>query len=355
MPSNRFPCPSVAPVIKQHEVADLGTAGHLMKAIPDKPELLSVLRGCHVAAMEGFDPALLAQLFRQAASFESDGRKATSTESCKVLGGNFLDTRRPEVRLVFQRAWQGLGGSFIDLSEAVGDILRHKRDPSEIAALNNNYCDFAVVSTTHAELLPEMLKYSRVPLINAGNGEDEAPTQALADLYALFKWRPELLQKDPPAERRLRVGIVGTPATTGTLRSLLSGLALFPQIVDEIILLDRVAVPFKAGQREALQQAGLRIRAISEIYPHDTVMGSLGKVVPDLDLIYSHLKQRQSVSRMDMLELKGHFKPNLLLLSPQRQLTELGAMINDSSNNGFFAQAKGSVYVQMALMQAVMG
>ncbi len=354
MPSNRFPSPPTEPVIQQHEVADAGAAGRLMKAIPDKPELLSVLRGRHVASITSFDPQLLAQLFRRAASFEADGRKATSTLACKVLGGNFLDGGRPEVRLAFQRAWLGLGGSFIDLSQAVQDILHQKRDPSDIAALNNNYSDFAVVSTTRAELLPEMLKHSGVPLINAGNGEDEAPTQALADLYTLFKWCPVLIRKDPPAEQRLRIGIFGMPATTGTLRSLLSGLALFPQMVEEVILLDRVAVPFSEGQREALQQAGLRISTVSELHPHETVMGGYGKVVPGLDVIYSHLKQQQSVSRMDMLEFKSYFKPKLLLMSPQRQLPESGVLINDSPHNGFFAQAKGSVYVQMALMQAVM-
>ncbi len=355
MPSNTFLSPSAGPAIRQHEVADAANATRLMKAVRHEPEILAALSGKHIASIQSFDAELLKQLVRRAAVFESSAKKAASTMACKVMGGNFLDAGRPEVELPFRRAWQGLGGAFIDLSEAVEDILRHHRDPSEIAAVNNNYSDFAAVSTTRADLFPEMVRYSQVPLINAGNGDDEAPTQALADLYVLSKWRPDLLQKDPPVQDRLRIGIFGTPATTGTLRSLLSGLALMPQLVQEIILLDRVAGPFAEGQREELAQAGLKISTILELYPRETVMGSQSKVVPTLDVIYSHLKQQQTVSRMDMLQFKSFFKPNLLLLSPQRQLPEFGAIVNDSTNNGFFTQAKGAVYVLMALMEAVMG
>ena len=56
---------------------------------------------------------------------------------------------------------------------------------------------------------------------------------------------------------------------------------------------------------------------------------------------------------MDMLELKSFFKPNLMLLSPQRQLPEFSTIINDSPHNAFFAQARAGVFVRMALLSAV--
>lgn len=342
------------PVTQQHEVADPAAAHRLVEAIPDKPELLDVLRGKHVVSIRHFTAELLLQLFRRAASCESGIRKPMATMVCKVMGGNFLDDSRPEVQLSFKRAWHVLGGSFIDLGEAVDEVLRSKRDLAEIAALNNNYCDFAVVSTPRVGILADMLQHSQVPLINAGTGDDEDPAQAMTALYTLLKWRPELVQEDPPADRRLNIGIFGTPANTDSIRSLLFGLAMFPQIVDQIVLLDRVDLYFSEGQRQALEQAGLRISTMTELRPHDTVMEGLDKIVPELDVIYTHLKRQHSVSRMDMLELKSYFKPNLMLLSPQRQVPEFSVLINDSPHNAFFAQARAGVFVRMALMAAVM-
>ncbi|MGD2083896.1 MAG: hypothetical protein PVF91_13105 [Chromatiales bacterium] len=354
MASETFPSPRTKPALRQHEVADPGAAERLLKALPDKPRLLAALRGRHVVSIRHFDADLVLQVLRRAAAWESGATAASPSMACKVMGGNLLDDDRPELQLSFRRAWQGLGGACIDLSMAAGRILRDNRDLGEVAVLQDNYCDFAVVGTASPGLLPRLLEHTRVPVINAGDGEDEAPTQALTDLYMLFKWRPHLFERDVPSEKRLQIGVFGNPANTDTIRSLLFGLALFPQMVERVVLLERLAMTFREGEREALEQAGLKISTITELYPEDTVMGSFGRVVPELDVIYSHLKQQQAVSRMNMLEFMGYVKPGLLLLSPRRQVPEFSALINDSPHNGFFAQARSGVFVRRSVMSAIM-
>ncbi len=354
MSAYTFPAPLAYPAGRQHEVADPATAKRLVEAIPDRSKLLAELSGKHVVSISHFGPELILQLFHRAAACEAGMRKPIATMACKVMGGNFIDETRPETQLAFKRAWHVLGGAYLDLGDAVYEILRSKRDPTEIAALNNNYCDFAVVSTPRTGILQDMLEHSQVPLINAGTGDDEDPTQALTVLYTILKWRPDLAQGEVPSERRLHIGIFGTPANTDSIRSLLLALAMFPQIVEHIVLLERVELYFSEGQRAALEQAGLRISTMTELRPHDTVMEGLEKIVPKLDVIYTHLRQQHSVSRMDMLELKSFFKPNLMLLSPQRQLPEFSTIINDSPHNAFFAQARAGVFVRMALLSAVM-
>lgn len=354
MSAGNFLSPPANPGLQQHAVADPANAARLMAAIPDQPERLAVLRGKHIASINHFGAELLQQIFRRAAGYESGAMAAQVCTANKVVGGIFLDSNRHDVPLPFVRACLGLGGHFIDLSHPTEDILRSKRDFSEVAALANNYSDMAVMSAPHAEAFMETLRYAQVPLINAGNGDDEAPIQALTDLYTLFKWRPSLLQQDPPVQDRLRIGIFGMPGNTATLRSLLTGLSLFPQAVGRIILFDRSGTPCSEGQREALEQAGIQMQSMNQLHPNETVMGGLAKEVPELDVIYSHLKQQHAVSRMDMLEFKKLFAPQLLLLSPQRQLPDFSAIINNSPHNGFFTQAKSAVYVLMALLGAVM-
>ena len=94
-----------------------------------------------------------------------------------------------------------------------------------------------------------------------------------------------------------------------------------------------------------MENAGIKISLINKLYPDETVMGAFGKVIPGLDVIYSHLKKHQTVVSRDMLVFKSFFKPNLMLMSPQHQLPEFSAIINNSPHNGFFAQARGAVYI----------
>lgn len=349
-----FSDPADSPAFQQHEVANPANAARLLAALPEQPGILAELKGKHILSIAHFSPDLIRALLRQAAACEAGLAQTSSLATCKVLGGIFLDGSRHDIHLPFIRGFHCLGGHFIDLGSPAEDILRARRDLAEISALANSYSDIAVASTAHADLFAEILPAIRVPLINAGNGDDEAPVQALTDLYTLAKWRPALLQRDVPAKERLRIGIFGTPGNTATLRSLLSGLALFPQMVERVVMLDRSPNPCSPGQREALERAGLKLAHITELYPNETVMGGLGRIVPELDVIYSHLKQQHAVSRMDMLEFKKLFNEHLLLLSPQRQLPDFSALVNNSSHNGFFTQAKSAVFILMALLGAVL-
>jgi len=355
MSTNEFPAPPVSPITKQHVAANPDRAARLLEIIPDRPELLRALQGRHVVSMAHFDPELVLQLFREAAKQETGHVEASPVMACKVLGANFLAGSPAETRLSFRRAWMGMGGEFLDLSDAVDEILRNHRDPGEISALNNNYCDFVVLSTSERELLDQVIANSCVPVISAGEGETETPTQALADLYVLAKWRPELFVGGTAEPKPLQIGIFGNPSSTASLRSLLIGLSLFPQAVERVVLLERHSPLFAVGQREAVERAGLVVQTVDELAPHDTVRATNAKIVPELDLIYSHQRLQQSVSRMDMMEFKGLLKPNMILMSPHRQLPEFSSIINNTPHNGFFTQIKAGVLLRAAVMKAVVG
>src|SRR5690606_14964488 len=98
-----------------------------------------------------------------------------------------------------------------------------------------------------------------IPIISGGNGCDEHPTQALADIYALLKWRPSIC-KVPYEDVPVRFGIVGVPAKMRTVRSLLLLLANFPSALDEIVVITDQKQPFEEEQLEELAEKGLQIR-----------------------------------------------------------------------------------------------
>jgi len=340
---------------QEHPAASPECVQNLLQSIAEETEQLTRLRRRHLTSILELDAPLVRQLLRLAARYEVGGLTGTHPLRGRILSNLFLDRSHCNGRLAFNAAWLRLGGSMLPFDQNVDQILSRRYAPDEIAELCNNYSDMAVLRTADPETFEDMLPLFQVPVINAGNGQAEHPTHALADLYLLAKWRPQLLQEDPPASERLAIGIVGDPSRTRTLRSFLRLLALFPGAVDRVVLLQRWDPGFADGQREELEQAGLQIQTVRELYPKATEMEAVRELIPTMDLLYAHLLQPVQVSRIKIMEADALLRPHAMILNPEIQTEEVANRFNDSPHNGYFAQARGSVYLRMALYSAIMG
>lgn len=355
MTDSTLPGPDLEHPRLEHPVADPERPRELLQAIADEPEMLDRLRGRHVLSASHFDARLLLQVMRQAARYELGELGGTHPLRGKLLNNLFLDHSQCTGRLAFNAAWLHLGGNLLDFGPTVDQILSRRYAWDEIAQLCSSYSDCTVLRTADAETFQEMLPRFRVPVINAGDGQGEHPTHAMADLYTLFKWRPELLQDDPPREQRLQIAIAGDPARTRTIRSFLRLLALFPNAVERVILMQRLARGFAEGQREELEQAGLRIDTLEEMCPATADMEIIWQLMPAIDVMYVHQLHPVRVSRMQVEESIALMKPHAMVLSPEVQNETAAGFLNDSPHNGYFAQARGSVFVNMAVFAAVLG
>jgi aspartate carbamoyltransferase catalytic subunit len=353
MTPSTLPGPDAGATYKEHPAADIQRARMLLDSIPDDPDTLNRMRGRHVVASRDFDAPLLRQLMRLAARYELGELRGAHPMRCKVLSNLFLDRSHCTGRLAFNAAWLRLGGSLLDFESTVEQIMSRRYAPAEIAELCNSYADATVLRTGDAETFREILPRLRVPVINAGDGMGEHPTHAMADLYTLFKSRPILLDDDPPVDQRLTIAIIGDPARTRTIRSFLRMIALFPKAVERVVLMQRLDQSFAAGQREELERAGLRVETLSELYPVATDMGIARSLLPSVDLMYVHQLYTPHVPRLHVVESIALFKPKAMVLSPEMQNEEAAHLLNDSPHNGYFAQARGSVYVRMAVFASV--
>ena len=329
-----------------------GTAGierpkALLEALPEDPEPLLELASRHMVSSRQFDRATLIQLFRLAAQYESTPALMHLPLAGTILISAFYEPST-RTRLSFESAWHRLGGAIMSITDPKSTGMAKGESLADIAEMFNNYGDVIVLRSSEGEAVYDMLENLRIPIVNAGNGIDEHPTQAMADLYTLAKWRPELFQGAVAPEQRIRVGIIGVPSRMRTVRSLLLLLARFPEAILEVVIISNESENFDTGQREELEKAGLALRVVNELDP----------VLPELDVVYINAiawvgDGFESLGAGLHLTRESPLKPGAVILHPLARGDELSTDLDDTPHNWYFAQARGAVFIRMALLTSV--
>lgn len=331
-----------------------GTAGierpkALLDALPEDPDPLLALASRHVVSSRQFDRATLVQLFRLAAQYESTPALMHLPLTGKILISAFYEPST-RTRLSFESAWHRLGGAVMSITDPNSTGMAKGESLADIAEMFNNYGDVIVLRSSEQDAVYAMLDSLRIPIVNAGNGIDEHPTQAMADLYTLAKWRPGLFTNtpQPTATDPIRVGIIGVPSRMRTVRSLLLLLANFPEAIAEVVIISNEAENFDPEQREILEAAGLKLRVVQALDP----------VLPELDVVYINAiawvgDGFESLGQGLRLHRGSPLKPGAVILHPLARGDELATDLDDTAHNWYFAQARGAVFIRMALLTSV--
>jgi aspartate carbamoyltransferase catalytic subunit len=325
-----------------------GTAGierptALLRAIAEDSAPLLDLANRPVVSARQFQREVVIQLCRLAAQFETTPALLQGPLAGKILISAFYEPST-RTRLSFESAWHRLGGDIMSITDRATTGIAKGESLFDIGEMFNNYGDVIVLRDSNQRSVYEMLEALRIPIINAGNGIDEHPTQALADLYTIFKWRPELLDESLAPERRIRIGIIGVPNRMRTVRSLLLLLALFPGAIAEVVVIGD-SDGFDTGQREEIEAQGLRVRTTSALAPE----------LPRLDVVYINSIAWVGDSYEELggglgLSAASPLKPDAIVLHPLARGEELATDLDDTPHNWYFAQARGAVFVRMALL-----
>lgn len=220
----------------------------------------------------------------------------------------------------------------------------------DVGEMLNGYGDLVVLRDSHNHAVYEMLEALRIPIINGGNGTDEHPTQAMADIYVILKAYPELVQPEKlgPADK-IRIGVIGVPSRMRTIRSLLLFLRLFAEGIEEVVLISDQDEPFAAGQLEELQESGLVLRTSKKMTDE----------LPDLDVVYMNSiawvdDSYEELGKSFHLNAWSPLKETAIVMHPLARGEELDRSLDDTPFNWYFAQARGAVFVRMALLSALL-
>ena len=245
----------------------------------------------------------------------------------------------------FTAAMERLGGSVIPINEVrYSSVSKGESLPDTVRTLEA-YSDVIVLRHPETGAAATAAKYCRKPIINAGDGIGEHPTQALLDLFTI---REELGRVDG-----LTVTMLGDLKYGRTVHSLSRLLALYG------VKLNYVS-PDTLRMPPALAEE-LRARGISQ-----TEQTGLDGVLPETDVLYVTRVQKERFENLDEYEaVKGVYvitpqtlsraKERMIVMHPLPRVGEIAMEVDDDPRAAYFRQVEYGLYVRMALLAMVLG
>ncbi|HKI84138.1 MAG TPA: aspartate carbamoyltransferase, partial [Candidatus Krumholzibacteria bacterium] len=219
----------------------------------------------------------------------------------------------------------------------------------DIGEMFNSYGDLVIMRHPETDAVERISKNLTLPLINAGNGSGQHPTQALLDWYALLKWRPEFSLRELKPEKKIHLGIIGTPGSMRAVNSFLRMSLLFHDAIDRITVVSEMRDPLGPRLRELTENSSVELKCTDDV----------SNILPELDVIYMNSiaflgdSYRQMDSRFS-LSHKSTLKKGAVVLHPLARRQELSESLDASQHNLYFAQASGAVFMRQALLITIL-
>lgn len=249
-------------------------------------------------------------------------------------------------RLSFEAAMLNLGGSVLGFSSADSSSAAKGESVADTIRVISSYADICAMRHPKegAPLVASM--YSSIPVINAGDGGHNHPTQTLADLLTIKRLKGRL--------DHLTIGFCGDLKFGRTVHSLINAMVRYPNIKFVLISPEELRIPAYLRE-EVLDRNQI---------PYEEVK-NLEQVMPSLDLLYmTRVQKERFFNEEDYIRLKDSFildaakmkyaKDDMLVLHPLPRVNEISTEVDNDPRAVYFKQAQFGVYVRMALIMTLL-
>ena len=250
-------------------------------------------------------------------------------------------------RLSFEAAMLNLGGSVLGFATADSSSAAKGESVADTIRVISGYADICAMRHPKEGAPLRAARYSGIPVINAGDGGHQHPTQTLTDLMTIRRRKGSL--------GGLTIGLCGDLKFGRTVHSLIKSLARYEGVRFLLISPEELRVP------EYVIQEVLRPNDI----PFEEVT-SLEESMPRLDILYMTRVQRERFfNEEDYIRLKDSYiltpekmklaRPDMAVLHPLPRVNEITLEVDDDPRAAYFEQAQNGVYVRMALIMTLLG
>ncbi|MCI8895885.1 MAG: aspartate carbamoyltransferase [Lachnospiraceae bacterium] len=295
----------------------------------------------HLMSPLDFSVAELDGLLELASDIEKHPQKYAHACGGKKLATCFYEPST-RTRLSFESAMLSLGGSVLGFSSADSSSASKGESVSDTIRVISCYADICAMRHPKEGAPLVASQKSTIPVINAGDGGHQHPTQTLTDLMTIRSLKGQLGD--------LTIGLCGDLKFGRTVHSLIHALIRYPNIRFVLISPEELRVPSYIRE-EVLQNNNIPFQEVER----------LEDAMSQLDILYMTRVQRERFfNEEDYVRMKDFYildkqkmslaKEDMLVLHPLPRVNEISVEVDDDPRAAYFRQARYGVYVRMALI-----
>lgn len=264
----------------------------------------------------------------------------------KILATLFFEPST-RTRLSFESAMLSLGGQVLGFSSAASSSASKGESVADTIRVVSAYCD--IIAMRHPKEGAPLVatQHSLVPVINAGDGGHNHPTQTLTDLMTIHKEKGHV--------DNLTVGFCGDLKFGRTVHSLVAAMSRYTGVRFVFVSPEELKLP-----RYVKEQY---VKSKNIPYTQST---SLEEVMPELDILYmTRVQKERFFNEEDYLRLKDSYiltpeklenaKEDLRILHPLPRVNEISVAVDEDPRACYFKQAQNGRYIRMALIMKLLG
>lgn len=295
-----------------------------------------------LVSINDYNKEEILKILELAAEFEKNPNQNILTG--KVIATLFFEPST-RTRLSFESAINRLGGRVVGFTDSSSSSVTKGETLKDTIKTVSNYCDLIIMRHPLEGSAKYASEVATVPVINAGDGANQHPTQTLLDLYSIIKTQGTLDD--------LNIFLVGDLKYGRTVHSLLMAMSLFTTIFN-FISPEELKMPDE--YKLFLENLGLKY------YEHT----DFTEIISRADIVYMTRVQQERFS--DPMEyekvkniyvLRNHMirntKPNMRILHPLPRVNEIHPDVDESEKAYYFQQALNGVFTRQAIISSILG
>ncbi len=260
----------------------------------------------------------------------------------RLIGSCFFEPST-RTRLSFETAVQRLGGKVIGFSDGANTSAKKGETLADTARIISSYTDAIIIRHPKDGAARVLAEFSAVPVINAGDGTNQHPSQTLLDLVTIQETQGRL--------DKLVIAMAGDLKYGRTVHSLAQAMKRHQA---EFIFVSPPSLAMPDYITEELDAAGCRYQ----------ILPSLEEAARHADILYITRVQRERFDEQEFAKIQGKFnleattlaqaKPNLRVLHPLPRVDEIHPNVDGTVYAYYFEQAKNGVFARMAMLSLVL-
>ncbi|MDD2643260.1 MAG: aspartate carbamoyltransferase [Methanobacteriaceae archaeon] len=304
--------------------------------------MIKIFRLKNVISIKDFEKEDINYILNEANKLENIAKSKDKSEalSGKILGMMFFEPST-RTRLSFETAMKRLGGNCVGFQNSNTSSVVKGESLADTAKMLEGYSDALVIRHDLEGVSRFISEIVDVPVVNAGDGAGQHPTQTLLDLYTMKKEFGEI--------EGLKVALIGDLKYGRTVHSLVYALALYGV---EMTFVSPEELKMPKDVIHDLKKNNIRIKETNNIKD----------VINDVDVLYvTRIQKERFPDIEDYLKIKGAYlidkklveNKNLIVMHPLPRIDEISTDIDNTKYNKYFEQAYNAIPVRMAILKNI--